>query len=107
MRYDRSSENTFGGVRAANDNAIPVVEGIHLPPLVLAAARRNGPADLLLTVEEGVVEVMVGGASGFLATGSFVRVPAGATYAYRNVGREAARLVSRTVSVGGAATTAA
>ena len=94
-------------VRAANDNRPAVVSGIHLPPLVQAGAQRNGPCELLLLVEEGVVEVMVGGAAGFVMAGDFVRVPPGASYAYRNAGDEAARLVSRTGGCDPAATTAA
>ncbi len=85
-------------MRPANDNGLaPAREVIRLPPLAQTGARRNGPHGLVLFVEEGVVEVMIGGAAGHVTAGGFVAVPAGATYACRNAGDETARLESRRV----------
>jgi mannose-6-phosphate isomerase-like protein (cupin superfamily) len=81
-------------VRVANDNG-PVPLNVHsLPPMMQAGARRNGLSEMVLFVEEGIVEFMIGGASGFVTSGGFVRIPAGTTYAFRNAGDDTARIVS-------------
>jgi mannose-6-phosphate isomerase-like protein (cupin superfamily) len=84
-------------VYVANDNG-PLPANIHhLPPMVQVGVRRNALSALVLFVEEGIVEFMIGGASGFVTAGGFVRIPADTPYAYRNPGDETARLVSRAV----------
>ncbi|HHY49759.1 MAG TPA: cupin domain-containing protein [Alphaproteobacteria bacterium] len=82
-------------IRVANDNDQLPVKVHHLPPLTQAGARRSGPDGMVLFVEEGIVEFMVGGASGFVTAGGFVRVPADTLYAFRNAGDETARVVAR------------
>jgi glyoxylate utilization-related uncharacterized protein len=79
----------------------------HLPPMMQAGARRNGLSEMVLFVEEGIVEFMIGGASGFVTQGGFIRIPADATYSFRNAGDETARLVTRTCARGESTDTAA
>ena len=81
----------------ANDNG-PVPANVHhLPPMVQVGVRRNSLSAMVLFVEEGIVEFMIGGAAGFVTASGFVRIPADTPYAYRNAGDETARLVSRAV----------
>jgi mannose-6-phosphate isomerase-like protein (cupin superfamily) len=82
-------------IRVANDNGPVPLNVHHLPPMAQVGARRNGLSEMILFVEEGVVEFMIGGASGFVASGGFVRVPAETQFAYRNAGDETAKLVTR------------
>lgn len=93
-------------LRVANDNGPIPLNVHHLPPMMQAGIRRSGLSEMILFVEEGIVEFMIGGATGFVTSGGFVRVPADTHYSYRNAGDETARLVSRTV-VPGAADSAA
>lgn len=86
--------------RVANDNGPAPRNVHHLPPMMQAGIRRNQLSEMLLFVEEGIVEFMVGGASGHVMAGGFVRIPADTPYAFRNAGDETARLVSRTVGAG-------
>lgn len=82
-------------IRVANDNG-PLPVNVHfLPPLTQAGSRRSGVGEMVLFVEEGIVEFMVGGASGFVTAGGFVRIPADTPYSFRNAGDEAARVVTR------------
>lgn len=84
----------FRPIRVANDNG-PMPRNVHhLPPMMQAGTRRNGLSEIVLFVEEGIVEFMVGGASGFVTSGGFVRIPAGTHYSFRNAGDETAKLVS-------------
>ena len=83
-------------VRVANDNGPIPLNVHHLPPMMQAGARRNGLSEMVLFVEEGIVEFMIGGAAGIVSQGSFVRIPAEAFYAFRNAGDETARIVSHT-----------
>jgi mannose-6-phosphate isomerase-like protein (cupin superfamily) len=85
-------------LRVANDNGPLPANVHHLPPMVQVGVRRNALSALVLFVEEGIVEFMIGGAAGFVTAGGFVRIPADTPYAYRNAGDETARLVSRAVS---------
>lgn len=84
-------------IRVANDNGPVPFNVHHLPAMAQVGARRNGLSEMILFVEEGIVEFMIGGASGIVASGGFVRVPADTPFAYRNAGDETAKLVSRTV----------
>ena len=68
-----------------------------LPPQARISARRHDTHETVLVVVAGTLEFMVGGAAGPVAAGSFVRVPAGTTYAYRNTGHGAAILLIRTI----------
>ena len=70
----------------------------YLPVDVQAPARTNPTTETQFLLEEGTVEFMIGGASGIVFAGDFVRVPAGMVYAYRNAGESEARLLCRTVS---------
>ena len=85
-------------IRVANDNGTPPPVSYHLPPLAQAGTRRNPLGEMVLFVEEGIVEFMIGGASGIVAAGGYVRIPTDIPYAYRNAGDETARLVSRPVT---------
>lgn len=70
----------------------------YLPIGVQAPARTNPTTETQFLVEDGTIEFMIGGASGIVFAGDFVRVPAGMVYAYRNAGESDARLLCRTVS---------
>jgi mannose-6-phosphate isomerase-like protein (cupin superfamily) len=94
-------------IRVANDNGPAPLNVHHLPPLVQVGVRRNGLSEMILFVEEGVVEFMIGGASGFVTSGGFVRVPADTQFAYRNAGDETAKLVTRAAGPSKASDTAA
>jgi mannose-6-phosphate isomerase-like protein (cupin superfamily) len=78
----------FGYLAVAHSLAV----GAHAP-----IARRDC-AETQFMVERGIIEFMIGGASGMALAGDFVRVPAGVAYAYRNAGETTARLLVRTVS---------
>jgi mannose-6-phosphate isomerase-like protein (cupin superfamily) len=67
-----------------------------LLPQVQIGPQRHEHAETVLYVTEGTLEVMVNGAAGYVSAGSFIRVPAMAWFAYRNVGDEPARLLCRT-----------
>jgi quercetin dioxygenase-like cupin family protein len=82
-------------LRVANDNGPLAADVYHLPPQMQAGARRNHLGDIVLFVEEGIVEFMVGGAAGLVTAGGYVRIPAGTVYSFRNAGDDTARLVSR------------
>ena len=94
-------------IRVANDNGPVPLNVHHLPPMAQVGARRNGLSEMILFVEEGIVEFMIGGASGFITSGGFVRIPAGTHFAYRNAGDEAAKLVTRTAPPAQSSETAA
>ncbi len=59
-------------------------------------AQKHDTAETVLVIRSGTVEVMVNGATGVVKAGSFVRIPPGAWFAYRNPGNDVARLLSRT-----------
>ena len=82
-------------VRVANDNGPIPLNVQHLPPLMQAGMRRNGVSEIVLFVEQGIVEFVIGGAAGFVTQGGFVRIPAGTHYSFRNAGDETARLVTQ------------
>mgnify|MGYP001329488266 FL=1 len=78
----------------ANDNRAVPPHVHHLPSMMQTGIRHNGPAEMVLFVEAGIVEAMVGGAAGIVGHGTLIRIPPGATYAFRNAGDETVRLVS-------------
>jgi len=67
-----------------------------LPPQVQIGPQQHDLAETVLVVKTGTLEVMINGAAGFVAAGSFVRIPAKTWFAYRNAGDEPARLLCRT-----------
>jgi mannose-6-phosphate isomerase-like protein (cupin superfamily) len=81
-------------IRIANDNGPAPLNVHHLPPMMQAGIRRNGLSAMVLFVEEGIVEFMIGGAAGIVSQGGFVRIPAETAYSFRNAGDETVRLVS-------------
>jgi glyoxylate utilization-related uncharacterized protein len=86
------------------DVAVPVAndvpEGalrasVHTVPAVAAiVTSRNGAAELMLFVEDGVIELSINGMDGYLSQGEFARIAPGAHYAYRNKGEKPARVLS-------------
>ena len=70
----------------------------YLPVGVQVPVRCHDGAETQFMVEDGEVEFMIGGATGLVLGGDFVRVPAGVVYAYRNVGDTTARVLVRSVS---------
>ena len=81
-------------LRVANDNGSVPANVHHLPPQMQAGIRRNRLSEMILFVEEGIVEFMIGGAAGFVTASGFVRIPADTPYSFRNAGDETARIVS-------------
>ena len=67
-----------------------------LPPQTQIGPHQHDLAETVLVVKEGTLEVMINGAAGYIAAGSFVRIPAKTWFAYRNAGDEPARLLCRT-----------
>lgn len=93
----------FAGDRAAliaNDNSdFRYRAAVHyLPAGGQLPVRCDDGAETQLMVGDGLIEFMIGGAASFVATGGFVRVPAGVPYAYRNAGDTTARVLARSVS---------
>lgn len=70
----------------------------HLPVGIQVPARSHDRAETHFMVADGMIEFMVGGASGIVLAGDFVRVPAGVSYAYRNAGDSLAHLLVRQVN---------
>ena len=68
-----------------------------VPPYAQVPTRTNPRSETVFVVEAGTLEFMVLGAVAHVAAGDFVRVPPGHAFAYRNVGAEAAHLLSRCV----------
>ena len=81
-------------LRVANDNGPAATNAHHLPPNMQAGIRRNRLSEMVLFVEEGIVEFMIGGASGYVTAGGFVRIPVDTPYSLRNAGDDTARIVS-------------
>ena len=69
-----------------------------VPPQVQVAARTNERSETVFVVEQGTLEFMIGGAVGYVASGGFVRVPAGVAFGYRNIGEDAAHILSRCIA---------
>ena len=73
----------------------------HAQPQVLDSEAPVGPfrhetAETIILVREGVLEVMINGAVGWVSAGSFVRVPVNTWYGYRSSGNRPAQLLIRT-----------
>jgi mannose-6-phosphate isomerase-like protein (cupin superfamily) len=68
-----------------------------LAPGEITPVMQNDEAEMLLLVERGSVELMVGGASFPLLKAQVARIPAGTAYAYRNNGTTDARVASAKV----------
>jgi len=73
---------------------------ISVPAGVQTEPRTNDGFETHFLVEDGFVEVMIGGATAMVLAGDFVRVPPGIVFAYRNSGDEPARLLMRRVNPG-------
>lgn len=56
-------------------------------------------AETIIFVEEGVLEVMINGMTGWVKGGDFIRVPASTWYAYRNDTDDPTRILCRTAPV--------
>ena len=69
-----------------------------VPPSVQIPARTNDRSETVFVVEHGTLEFMVGGAVGHVPSGGFVRVPAGIPFGYRNIGDDAAQILSRCIA---------
>ena len=67
----------------------------YVPAGVQVPARTNEAAETVFVVDHGTVEFMVGGAQSFVGEGSYVRVPKGVPFAYRNADDTTARLLVR------------
>ncbi len=67
-----------------------------LPPQVQVGPQQHEHAETVIVVQDGMLEVMVNGAAGFVGAGSFVRIPAKTWFAYRNAGSDPARILYRT-----------
>jgi len=67
-----------------------------LPPQVQVGPHQHEAAETVIVVKAGLLELMVNGAAGYVAAGSFVRIPAKTSFAYRAVGDGPVRLLCRT-----------
>lgn len=65
-------------------------------PHVQSASQQHEFAETVIVVQEGMLEVMINGAAGFVGAGSFVRIPPRTWFAYRNIGDDPGRLLYRT-----------
>ncbi|MEO6394736.1 MAG: cupin domain-containing protein [Devosia sp.] len=81
----------------ANDTAdLKYRAAVHyVPPGAQVPIRTNESNDTICFVEVGTLEFMIGGPAGFVGAGGFIRVPRGVPFAYRNAGRDTARLLVR------------
>ena len=81
----------------ANDIAdVRYHAAVYLVPVGVQVPIRTHPGtEMQFMLEEGTLEFMVGGASTALVAPSFVRVPPGVPYAYRNIGDDAACMLLR------------
>lgn len=78
--------------------------GYHGQPHVVQPGAQVGPhmleqAETIILVEAGVLEVMINGMTGWVKGGDFIRIPAGAWYAYRNDTENPTRILCRTAPV--------
>lgn len=65
-----------------------------LPAVSAIVAHRNGAAETMIFVEEGMVELAINGVEGYLSQGEFARIAPHAHYAFRNKSGVAARVLS-------------
>jgi mannose-6-phosphate isomerase-like protein (cupin superfamily) len=56
-------------------------------------------AETIILIEQGVLEVMINGMTGWVAAGGHIRIPANTWYAYRNDTDEPTRILYRTAPV--------
>jgi mannose-6-phosphate isomerase-like protein (cupin superfamily) len=56
-------------------------------------------AETIILVEDGVLEVMINGMTGWVRGGDFIRIPASTWYAYRNDTDDPTRILCRTAPV--------
>lgn len=70
-----------------------------LPPEALVPVQHHDSAETVIVIKQGTLEVMSGGASGYVSAGNFVRIPPKVAFAYRNAGDGPARLLMRTSPV--------
>lgn len=71
----------------------------HIPARMQMPLRVNGN-ETVYFVAEGTFEFMVGGATGYVTAGHFVRVPANLPHSYRNADNRAGKLLSRIIPPG-------
>jgi len=79
----------------ANDIAVgsPYRAKVHRLPPGGSIPARTEEVDTLIFVQDGTVQMMVGGIAGYLSAGEHARVARGTHYAYRNAGPGMARLL--------------
>ena len=68
-----------------------------VPAGTQAPVRNHADRDALYFIEDGFLEFMVNGASGFVGAGTMLRVPAGLVHAFRNTGWADVHVFSRTL----------
>ena len=78
--------------------------GYHGQSHVVQPGAQVGPymheqAETIILVEEGVLEVMINGMTGWVRAGDFVRIPASTWHAYRNDTDNLTRILCRTAPV--------
>lgn len=80
----------------ANDVAAGAIRAsVHTVPAASPiVAGRNGTAETMLFVEEGVIQLAIDGVDGYLSQGEFARIAPGAHYAFRNKATLPARVLS-------------
>ena len=84
-------------VANASDAGLSYQAQVHsILPQATCGPFRHETAETVIVVQQGVLELMVNGVAGHLATGAFARIPAGAWFGYRNSGDEPAHILSRT-----------
>lgn len=71
----------------------------HVPARMQMPLRANS-AEMVYFVAEGTFEFMVAGATGYVTTGQFVRVPANVPHSYRNADNRQGKLLSRAIPPG-------
>jgi mannose-6-phosphate isomerase-like protein (cupin superfamily) len=109
MRGKREDETMVKRAFAmAGDSAVAIANDIDdfrydatsmcLPIGVRTEARVAESLEVQFLLEDGIIEFMINGATAMVLPGDFVRVPAGAAFAYRNAGDELAHLLMRRVN---------
>ena len=86
MTTTRSLHQTDLAVPVANDVAAGALRAsVHtFPRCRRSSPRRNGNAETMIFVEEGIIELSINGMDGYLSQGEFARVAPGAHFAFRN-----------------------
>ena len=80
----------------ANDVPVGAVRAsVHqVPAASPIITARNGAAETMLFVEDGMIELAINGIDGYLSQGEFARIAPGAHYAFRNRSQSPARILS-------------